>query len=86
MTEEHEAIIRARYHAYHQACEALNPSGMRVHYDVMPIYSGNEEADREGIDRAVLFGLISVSDQLGKRLDTIAVSTALTAAQASAVA
>ena len=55
-------------------------------YDVLPIYSGNERADREGIDRALLFGLISVSDQLGKRLDAGAVSAALTAAYASKVA
>lgn len=55
-------------------------------YEVLPIYSGNEEADREGIDRAVLFGLISVSDQLKRRLDAASVSGALVSAYADKVA
>lgn len=60
--------------------------GARRIYDVLPIYSGNETADREGIDRALMFGLISLSDQLGKRLDAAAASAALVAAHADKVA
>lgn len=60
--------------------------GARRIYDVLPIYSGNEAADRDGIDRALLFGLISVRDQLARRLDPAAVSAALVAAYADRVA
>lgn len=60
--------------------------GARRIYDVLPIYSGNEAADREGIDRALLFGLISVADQLTRRLDAAAVGAALIATHASEVA
>jgi hypothetical protein len=57
--------------------------GARRIYDVLPIYSGNEAADRDGIDRAVLFGLISVRDQLAKRLDCAAVGAMLIGTQAA---
>ncbi|WP_119419630.1 hypothetical protein [Desertibaculum subflavum] len=61
-------------------------TGARRVYDVLPIYSGNEAADREGIDRAMLFCLISVTDQLSRRLDAAAVGAALVAAHADKVA
>ena len=60
--------------------------GARRIYEVLPIYSGNEAMDREGIDRAILFGLVSVHDQLAKRLDPAAVSAALTARSSNKVA
>ncbi len=37
-------------------------------YDTLPIYSGNQPADRAGIEQAVHFGLVSVHDQLARRL------------------
>jgi hypothetical protein len=43
------------------------PVAVRV-YDVLPLYSHNEEYDRRIIDNAITFGIIAFNDRLVRRL------------------
>ena len=42
-------------------------------YDTLPIYSQNKPADRQGIARAVQFGMVAIDERLVERLDSAGV-------------
>jgi hypothetical protein len=77
-----EQLARAQAAAPAPPAVVAKPVALRV-YNVLPLYSHNEEYDRRIIDSAISFGIIAFNDRLVRRLRAPQITAQLLRAAAS---